>query len=44
VFLTVTGGEALYRRHGILRKGPVRLAWFVVVWPALLLSYSARLR
>jgi KUP system potassium uptake protein len=39
VFLTVTGGEALYADMGAFGKGPVRLAWFCVVWPALLLSY-----
>jgi KUP system potassium uptake protein len=39
VFLTVTGGEALYADMGSFGKGPVRLAWFAVVWPALLLSY-----
>ena len=39
VFLTVTGGEALYADMGAFGKGPVRLAWFGLVWPALLLSY-----
>jgi KUP system potassium uptake protein len=39
VFLTVTGGEALYADMGSFGKGPVRLAWFAMVWPALLLSY-----
>ena len=39
VFLTVTGGEALYADMGSFGKWPVRLAWFAVVWPALLLSY-----
>jgi KUP system potassium uptake protein len=39
VFLTVTGGEALYADMGHFGKGPVRLAWFAVVWPALLLNY-----
>jgi KUP system potassium uptake protein len=39
VFLTVTGGEALYADMGAFGKGAVRLAWFAVVWPALLLSY-----
>ena len=39
VFLTVTGGEALYADMGSFGKGPVRLAWFGVVWPSLLLSY-----
>jgi KUP system potassium uptake protein len=39
VFLTVTGGEALYADMGSFGKGPVRLAWFGLVWPALVLSY-----
>jgi len=39
VFLTLTGGEALYADMGSFGKGPVRLAWFGMVWPALLLSY-----
>ena len=39
VFLTVTGGEALYADMGSFGKGPIRLAWFGLVWPALLLSY-----
>ncbi len=39
VFLTVTGGEALYADMGSFGKGPVRVAWFGLVWPALLLSY-----
>jgi KUP system potassium uptake protein len=39
VFLTVTGGEALFADMGSFGKGPVRLAWFGMVWPALLLSY-----
>ena len=39
VFLTLTGGEALYADMGHFGKGPVRVAWFALVWPALLLSY-----
>jgi KUP system potassium uptake protein len=39
VFLTVTGGESLYADMGHFGKGAVRLAWFCLVWPALLLSY-----
>jgi KUP system potassium uptake protein len=39
VFLTMTGGEALYADMGHFGKGPVRIAWFGMVWPALLLSY-----
>ncbi len=39
VFLTVTGGEALYADMGHFGKAPIRLAWIVVVMPALLLNY-----
>jgi KUP system potassium uptake protein len=39
VFLTLTGGEALYADMGHFGKTPVRVAWFGLVWPALLLSY-----
>ena len=39
VFLVVTGGEALYADMGHFGKRPIRLAWFAVVLPALLLNY-----
>jgi KUP system potassium uptake protein len=39
VFLVLTGGEALYADMGHFGKGPVRLAWFALVWPGLLLNY-----
>ncbi|HET7924902.1 MAG TPA: KUP/HAK/KT family potassium transporter [Rhodanobacteraceae bacterium] len=39
VFLTLTGGEALYADMGHFGKQPVRLAWFALVWPGLLLNY-----
>lgn len=39
VFLVVTGGEALYSDLGHFGKSPVRLAWFTIVLPALLLNY-----
>ena len=39
VFLVVTGGEALYADMGHFGKRPVRLAWFTLVLPALLLNY-----
>ncbi len=39
VFLVVTGGEALYSDLGHFGKGPIRLAWFSVVLPALVLNY-----
>lgn len=39
VFLVVTGGEALYADMGHFGVRPIRLAWFVIVLPALLLNY-----
>ena len=39
VFLVVTGGEALYADMGHFGKRPIRLAWFALVQPALLLNY-----
>ena len=39
VFLVMTGGEALYSDLGHFGKGPIRLAWFTIVLPCLLLNY-----
>lgn len=39
VFLVVTGGEALYADMGHFGTRPIRLAWFVLVLPSLLLNY-----
>ncbi|HEX8298684.1 MAG TPA: potassium uptake protein [Rubricoccaceae bacterium] len=39
VFLVVTGGEALYADMGHFGVRPIRLAWFTVVLPALVLNY-----
>jgi KUP system potassium uptake protein len=39
VFLVVTGGEALYADMGHFGKKPIRLAWFSLVLPGLLLNY-----
>ena len=39
VFLVVTGGEALYADMGHFGARPIRLAWFAVVLPSLLLNY-----
>ncbi|HVG39029.1 MAG TPA: KUP/HAK/KT family potassium transporter, partial [Pyrinomonadaceae bacterium] len=39
VFLVVTGGEALYADMGHFGKRPIRLVWFTLVLPALLLNY-----
>ncbi len=39
VLLAITGAEALYADMGHFGKGPIRLAWFGLVLPALLLNY-----
>jgi KUP system potassium uptake protein len=39
VFLVLTGTEALYADMGHFGRGPIRLAWFWVVLPALVLNY-----
>ena len=39
VFLTLTGGEALYADLGHFGRAPIRWAWFGVVMPCLLLNY-----
>lgn len=39
VFLVVTGGEALYADMGHFGREPIRLAWFFVAMPALILNY-----
>jgi KUP system potassium uptake protein len=39
VFLVVTGGEALYADMGHFGRHPIRLAWFALVLPALVLNY-----
>jgi KUP system potassium uptake protein len=39
VFLTVTGGEALYADMGHFGKAPIRLSWIFVVMPALVINY-----
>lgn len=38
-FLAVTGGEALYADMGHFGPFPIRLAWFTVVLPCLMLNY-----
>jgi KUP system potassium uptake protein len=42
VFLCITGAEALYADMGHFGRGPIRLAWFAVVLPALLISYAGQ--
>jgi KUP system potassium uptake protein len=39
IILVVTGGEALYADMGHFGRRPIRLAWFAVVLPALVLNY-----
>ena len=39
VFLVVTGGEALYADMGHFGIRPIRLIWFILVLPALVLNY-----
>ncbi len=39
VVLCITGGEALYADMGHFGRRPIRWAWYVVVFPALLLNY-----
>jgi KUP system potassium uptake protein len=39
VVLCVTGGEALYADMGHFGKRPIRIGWFTLVWPALLVNY-----
>jgi KUP system potassium uptake protein len=38
-FLAVTGGEAMYADMGHFGRLPIRLAWFTVALPALVLNY-----
>ena len=38
-FLAVTGGEAMYADMGHFGRMPIRLAWFVIALPALVLNY-----
>ena len=39
VVLCVTGGEALYADMGHFGKRPIRIAWFAIVMPALVVNY-----
>ena len=42
VFLCVTGAEALYADMGHFGRGPIKLAWFAIVFPALILNYCGQ--
>jgi len=39
VVLSITGGEALYADMGHFGRVPIRLSWFAMVFPSLLLNY-----
>jgi KUP system potassium uptake protein len=39
IFLAVTGGEALYADLGHFGRKPIKLAWFGLVLPALVMNY-----
>jgi KUP system potassium uptake protein len=42
VVLVVTGGEALYADLGHFGAQPIRVAWYLVVFPALVLNYMGQ--
>ncbi|ENV32280.1 potassium transporter Kup [Acinetobacter gerneri] len=42
VILTVTGGEALYADMGHFGRLPIRMAWFFIVLPCLVLNYAGQ--
>ena len=42
VILTMTGGEAIYADMGHFGRLPIRLAWFIVVLPCLLINYAGQ--
>jgi KUP system potassium uptake protein len=42
VFLCITGAEALYADMGHLGRVPIKLSWYAIVLPALLLNYAGQ--
>jgi KUP system potassium uptake protein len=42
VVLCITGGEALYADMGHFGIRPIRMAWFALVYPALILNYMGQ--
>ncbi len=42
VVLCVTGAEALYADRGHFGPRPIRMAWFSLVWPAVMLNYMGQ--
>jgi KUP system potassium uptake protein len=43
VFLAITGGEALYADMGHVGRNPIRMTWYMLVLPALLLNYAGQI-
>jgi KUP system potassium uptake protein len=43
VFLCITGAEALYADMGHFGRAPIRRSWFLIVLPALLISYAGQI-
>ena len=42
VFLAMTGGEAMYADMGPIGRNPIRVSWYGIVLPALLLNYAGQ--
>ncbi|HEY1853024.1 MAG TPA: KUP/HAK/KT family potassium transporter, partial [Solirubrobacterales bacterium] len=42
IVLTITGAEALYADMGHFGRPPIRRAWFLIVFPALILNYMGQ--
>ena len=42
IFLCITGAEALYADMGHIGSRPIKVSWYTVVLPALLLSYAGQ--
>jgi KUP system potassium uptake protein len=42
VFLCVTGAEALYADMGHFGRSPIRVSWYLVVFPSLILNYTGQ--
>ena len=42
IVLTITGAEALYADMGHFGRSPIRRAWFLAVFPALILNYMGQ--
>jgi len=42
VFLCVTGAEALYADMGHFGRRPIKLAWYAIVFPSLILNYAGQ--